>query len=233
MYIWIIAKNLKGPLCCLPAALLLVVGTASGQVRPAGVLDRPMPEALRAASQSPVYAAHDVLLTARVAGGIMYLGDDGPARDVVIPGGVTVGEALTRMLSPQDRYIWRVTDGVIDVVPRAGTPPLLDTIIPYYEWRSNEIPFFSVGRLAQLPEVVRRMSELGLVDGLHVVVMSFKAPRVYGPTEPPEIPQVFVRRNITLLKLLNEIVKSYPPPAIWWYRELPQGKARGVTIEAR
>jgi hypothetical protein len=41
---------------------------------------------------------------------------------------------------------------------------------------------------------------------------------------------VFVRRNITLFALLNEIVKSYPRSAIWHYNEVPKGQVRAVTI---
>jgi len=213
--------------------LFLVLGMASGQAPPADFLSRTVPRDLSVAEQSPVYAAHDVLLWAKLAGGVVYLGGDGQAADVFIPEGTIVSDALNRVLGGQNKYIWREIDGVLDILPQKDQPPLLSANIPFFEWRSSESPGGVVGRLQQLPEVLRRMSQLGYVDGLHYGGGLQKQPRVGAPPPPTEDPQVFVRRNIALLDLLNEIVKSYSRAAIWWYNEVAQGQVRAVTISAR
>jgi hypothetical protein len=82
----------------------------------------------------------------------------------------------------------------------------------------------------QLPELVQRMAQLGYVDVLHSIVELSEPPRARGPAQPPEALQIFVRRNIALFDLLNDIVKCYSPPAIWHYNALPKGQVRAVTI---
>jgi hypothetical protein len=192
---------------------------------------RLMPSAVKAANESPVYAAHTLLVCARAAGGIVWTEDAGLIADIQVPEGIPLGDALTRVLAWQDKYFWRETDGVVNILPRKSLPPLLETNIPYYTWRSDETPSLVVGRLQQLPEVLRRVSEMGYVDGLHNGPGLRKPPRVGAPPETA-VSQVFVRRNLTLLALLNEIARSFPSPAIWSYHEYPQGRARALTIDA-
>jgi|CZKS01.1.fsa_nt_gi hypothetical protein len=163
----------------------LTLGMALGQVRPAAVVDQPLAQALRAENQLPVFAARDVLFWAKLPGGIVYVGEDRPVKEIMVPEGITVGEALTRVLAWQNKYFWRVTDGVVNILPEKGMPTLLETNIPFYEWRSNESPGSAVGRLQQLPEVVRHMSQLGYVDGLHLIDEMSKPPRVGGHLSLP------------------------------------------------
>jgi len=212
---------------------LLALGVAFGQAQQVAIADQPVAQPLRAENQSPVFAAHDVLLWAKLPGGIVDVGENEPVKEIVVPEGITVGEALTRVLAWQNKYFWKENDGVVNILPQKGVPTLLETNVPFYEWRSDEIPYSVVERLGQLPEFVRRRSQLGYVDGPHHGVGLQKPPRVGGPPEPPVAPQIFVRRNIALFDLLNEIVKSYPHPAIWRYSEMAQGQARGVTLSAR
>ncbi len=225
-------KRSRHALHSLPAALFVGLGIAAGQAPPADILNRTLPDGPASADQSPVYAAHAILVRARVSGGVVYLGDDGPAAATLLPEGAIVSDALTRVLAGQTKYFWREIDGVIDISPVKGIPPLLATRVRFFEWRSSESPYNAVSRLSRLPEVVGAMSQLGYVDGLHNGPGPQKPPRVFGPPEPPEPQQVFVRRDITLLDLLNEIVKSYPASATWWYTESPRGGARSVDISA-
>jgi len=230
----IVVKHSDSTLRFVPAVLFLALGMASAQApSPESVMNRRVPRALDAGDQSQLYAAHGVLLEAGLSGGVVDLGDVGPTADAAVPEGTTVSEALTQVLGGRTKYYWREIGGGVDILPQKGIPPLLVTNIPFYEWRSDESPYSAVERLQQLPEVTRRMSQLGYVDGLHHGPGLQKAPRVAASPEPLQPPRTYVRRNMALLDLLNEIVKSYPPPAIWSYQEVVQDQVRAVTISAR
>lgn len=89
-----------------------------------------------------------------------------------------------------------------------------------------------VVRLQGLPEVRSGISRLGYIEGaLHGPGLQ-KAPRLGGPPQQKIPPQLFVRRNLKLFDLLNEIARSFPDPVDWYYEEYPQDGKRAVTFSA-
>jgi hypothetical protein len=211
-------------------ALSLVLNVAFGQAPSASAVNSAVVRGeIRASDQSPLQVASEILSFSGLAGGVVWLGDDEPVTAVIVPEGVNTGLALTNVLASQDKYVWRENDGVVNLLPRKGTPSLLLTKIPLFEWNSNELAGVVVGRLERLPEVVRGMSQLGYHEGLHHGGLS-KPPRVGAPPATAETPQVFVRRNITLIELLNDIAKSYPKPAIWWYEEQRPAPGEAIAV---
>jgi hypothetical protein len=230
-----LVKNLKNTLRSLPIAVFVVLGTPAWEQTPIATgLERIMSQSLRTENNSAIYFAGEVMLRARVGGGVVDLGDNEPVTEILLPEGLTVSQALTHVLSFQDRYFWREVNGLVNILPQNGIPPLLDTKIALFKWRSNATAWGVVEALGQSPEFVGRRSQLGYVDGLHYGPGLQAAPPVYstkGPA-PVEAPKVFERRDIALIDLLNQIAMTYSPPAIWRYSEYSQGRARAVTISA-
>lgn len=210
------------------AALAIFLASALAQGVPEFSLSRLLPRELRVENQTAVNAAQAILSIARVRGGVVSLEDESPVPQVTVAAGLTVDEALTRVLGGRSKYLWREVDGVLNIVPQREMP-LLETIVHEYEWRTSDLVSTSVRSVLRSPLIAARMSELGYVEGLYSITGLTKAPRVGAP---PVDARVFVRRNIPLIDLLNEIVRSYSDPAIWHYDESLRGQTRVITLTA-
>lgn len=226
-------KCLRNTSYLLPIGLVLFLQIASGQEpTPNLLLARTLPIDVRADNRRYVQVAYELLLDARVAGGVVDGSEDATAGDLVIPEGMPLGDALTSLLGGQRQIVWLETGGVVNVLPQRGIPALLKTNVSFFEWKSDESPYAVVSKLDAVPEVVRSRSLAGYDQAPHMVPGLQKAPRIGVTPAFPETPQVFVRRNVMLYNLLNEIVKSYPTPALWMYSETRNGAGHAVSLFA-
>jgi len=158
-----------------------------------------------------------IMTMAGASGGMAIIHEGcshGPRRNVSIKEGTTLSQALDD-LALDARSKWQLKEGVVNMLPSALVPPLLETSIRTFEWNKSKSLTEAVGRLLGLPEVTQRARELGLK----------REPGGAGSTGvcirdcPKESdPVIEVEKDATLLAILNHIVQSRDR-AIWGYSE--------------
>jgi hypothetical protein len=115
-------------------------------------------------------AFHAALGPARVLGGIVtVIGCEQEPRTQMFRGmGQSVRDIMDQLVSMDPKFRWEMDDGVIDVLPAAGEPPLLRVQIPAFEVIDITSPGAGQGKIEQMPEVRKAMADLGLGWGLSV-----------------------------------------------------------------
>jgi hypothetical protein len=208
---------------------LAALAAAFGQDDPnSTILSRTIPMDLQILQAEPTLnLTARLLMSANASGGIVSSGAYAVTSGDENPQGRSLNEALAHVLGPLTKYEWRETGGLVNILPRSGVPPLLNTVIGYFQWDANGGGYTP---MEELPEVAKRMKELGYEVGGKAIVIPSKPPRLSGP---PEIPNLVTRTNISLLDLLNDMVKSYSRPSIWYYHDTSDGKVHEVTIDVR
>ncbi len=95
-------------------------------------------------------------------------GDDGAARFDFKPAGLTLRNVLDAIVAADPRYEWSFADGVVNLMPKGYTPPLLDVRLSHFKG-SNSGLFEPYRTIEQMPEVQARARELGILDRTEVV----------------------------------------------------------------
>lgn len=129
----------------------------------------------------------------------------------------TIDDILDAIVAANPGYQWRASDGFIDVYPRTGSCPLLDTTINEFQVSNTEWSLASQ-ILTSLPEVQGQMSTLHLQ-------------RRDLPSDPRE-PTVKVLsvslKGVTLRRALHEMTKA--SGRSFWIFERPGGESNAFSI---
>lgn len=140
--------------------------------------------------------------------------DFGDARDRrdFTPAGMSVRDLLDSIVAADPRYKWGVEDGVVNLLPAAGSPPLLDVRLAEFKSKGHVNKLFR--DLEENPEVRRRAAELGFHtgqpsgDGNGFIISLWANQPVHE----------IHCRDCTVLEALNEIARRVRGCS-WAYRE--------------
>lgn len=208
--------------------LFLLVPLAAGQVNsatsPSGTPGKLQPFEIAltgsALERRTLENVTEVLTKSGISGGVVVLSQDcshGPVRHVSIAEGSTLGRALDAIVSADGQSQWEVRDGIVNVLPLGPIPQFLQVSIRSFEWDKTASPWEAVGRLQQVAEVRQRIGELGLHEAPGEG--GARALCIRDCDEQPKSQPIFqVEKDVTLLTLLNRIVRAHNG-AIWSYSE--------------
>jgi hypothetical protein len=163
-----------------------------------------------------------VLLEAGVPGGeALVPGCSDEPDPIVHPKGKSLQEVLDSIIVGDSRYIWTVKEGVANLKPRRGVPPLLRTRLKNYDSRDFADPASAITFLSSSPAVTRAASKIGLQQNVVVGALRGVDP---GPLLPKS-PLGIRLQNVTLLDALNAIVRA-SKHGVWSYRETHCGATK-------
>ena len=161
-------------------------------------------------------AFQKLLLTADVPGGQMMTQgcDAGWTGAVVRLQGKTLGDVLAHLARADSQYRWTIDDGVVNLVPAKGVPPLLEAHIKVFDSKETGDIVSAGGLLVALPDVRRAAASLGLTQALVSDGLGAIPP---GPL-PIKKPLGIHLRDVTLIDALNAIVRTNRR-GVWAYSE--------------
>src|SRR5262245_12108745 len=132
------------------------------------------------------------------------------------PSGPSLGGALDSMVSAAPQYRWHLRKGVVNVVPTAGNPPLLDLPIAQFKVNDPLTVEEMVGRLLRMTVVKEAIGRLNLViGGGQIGISELRRP---GFVDEKSHGITLDIRNATVMEALNAIAKAHGS-AVWEYRE--------------
>jgi hypothetical protein len=172
--------------------------------RPVSQLDmtpRPMRETFYLALQS-----------AHVPGGAVILcGCEAQESLTAIPvvPGTTLREVLDALVRANPTYRWELDNGVVNLLPAAGEPPLLGVQIPQFHVQGLKSVDSALGQIGQLSQVKKGMANLGLRWGMTPILKLF-------PLKPPPTFDVTCD-GLTLRGVLNEVAHRATGTGYWAY----------------
>lgn len=167
-----------------------------------------------------------IMLQSGLPGGeVITEGCGGEPHKIVRVHGATIGEALKSIEAEQPRYSLDVGNGVVDLLPREGTPPLLNVRIREFNSGASADMSSAGLQLFALPEVAGATEKLGLTrnasgSGLYAV-----SPGLHRQAPPLDIDL----HDITVRDALNAIVRTNGS-GIWIYREILCGTSKLFDI---
>jgi hypothetical protein len=151
------------------------------------------------------------LQSARVPGGaiILFSCDQLPLTTVPVVAGTPLREVLDALVRADPTNRWELDNGVVNLIPKAGDPSLLTTVIPHFQAKGLMSVDAGIGVIEQLPEVEHAMAESGITHGIRFVA---------GPINPKPPPPFDVTCDgLTLRAVLNEIVRRAGGTETWRY----------------
>jgi hypothetical protein len=153
------------------------------------------------------------LRTARVPGGIVRAPHGNEMVKQLKPAGAKLSDLLAAIVASVPTYRWDVDNGVVNLVPTTGAPPLLTLRIRRFDVPNATSAADVVPRLLNLPSVKKRAAELNLNSGLQILVGG-------GRPRPKKVPRPFRVhvQDCTLLEALNTIVRAQGH-GVWEYKE--------------
>ena len=154
--------------------------------------------------------SHALLQTRTPAGIVRTLGcEREPAIQKPQPSGSSLRDVLNELVKTDPQYRWIVEDRVINALPVAGDPPLLQTHITEFRIDNAISASSAMYELMATREVRDAMTKLG-----------FEEPLIAGVFHPhPETLGHPVHcKNVTLREALNEIARTFGN-AVWYYKD--------------
>jgi hypothetical protein len=140
------------------------------------------------------------------------------------PSGRTLEDVLQEVVRTNPRYTWRVKNGVVNVYPIDGDPPLLNLTIVRIDIRNASTVDDAVNRLFSHREIQKRLRELSLTPGFTRLGGTSDLRRDGKPVAVQE--QHYDFRNVTVREALNSIARRHGK-AVWEYRE---NSCNGTTV---
>ena len=212
---------MRGLFICVFASLAGVIvfaqfGTTQKNL-PAGALERPIFAHEGQPVNTPAAFRRSILRANLPGGAAMVVGCQEDLKRHWNPEGESLGQVLNEMTAVDKNYQWEVQDGVINLLPTAGEPPLLKTQLGEFKIESNS----SLSALSQLktkPQIRQAMQDLGLQEGITLIS--------YSPL-PTAFSVQF--KGGTLRQALNAIAVAHASD-VWDYQEIRCGKRKEVII---
>lgn len=167
---------------------------------------------------------------ATVSGGIVSMKNcNEEIRYSLMPSGSSLRDLLDAVVTADHRYKWEINESVVNLVPRAGGPQLLDQHISSFEVRNVETLDYALDQLLALPEVRKRMTELNLTEGIRGVGGTLGY--LKGNGNDSDNPGFTINcKDVTLREALNTIVSAYGR-AVWYYSERVRNEQNEFSIE--
>jgi hypothetical protein len=138
--------------------------------------------------------------------------DGPPARLDFTPVSMSVRDLLDSIVAADSRYQWSLKDGVVNLLPAANHPPVLDVRLGEFKGKGSVGDLFFA--LKKRPEVQQRAAELGFdTEG-----RSDDANGFIGSIWVSKVHTYDIHcRDCTVLESLNEIARQ--SGGSWMYRE--------------
>jgi hypothetical protein len=184
---------------------------------PAGALERPIYAQEGQPLNTPAAFRVSILRASLPGGAAMVVGCQENLKRHWNPQGESLGQVLNEMTAFDKSYRWEVQDGVINLLPTAGEPPLLKTRLDEFKIESTS-SWSVVSQLMTTPQIQQAMRDLGLQAGITIINYS------------PRATAVSVRfKGGTLRQALNSIAVAYGTD-VWDYQEIRCEERKEVII---
>ena len=157
-------------------------------------------------------AFHSTLGRTRTAGGMARIAgcEEDTFKQSWNPLNAPLRQVLDSIVEADPRFRWQVEEGVVNLLPASGEPPLLGVRISDFHVENVAEASDALSKLLALPEVKRRMSDLRLKHGLNIFV---------SPSQPRPKEFSVSCKGVTLREALNSIARAQGR-AIWQYTEI-------------
>jgi hypothetical protein len=156
---------------------------------------------------------------AQVPGGVVtILNCNRAAKHTLTPTGSSLRDVLNSVVSVEPQYKWQVKAGVVNVVPAAGGPSLLNLRIGQFKVDNAQTIYEALNQLFAMPEVQARMTELKMRRGMTQLGIMPAQLGADGEAVANSQSISIERQNITLAEALNAIVSAHGK-AVWSYTE--------------
>jgi hypothetical protein len=156
-----------------------------------------------------------------LSGGIIQVFDDcskGLQKPLTISEGTSLTQALDMVAGNDTREDWRVSAGIINMIPASNTlPPLLQVQIHGFKWDKTAPLRETILALVNSQEVTEKALQLGLKKADFEGAASAICIRNCSLNEKPK-PSIIVEPDSTLLALLNRVIQAHDH-SVWSYRE--------------
>jgi len=159
---------------------------------------------------------------AGLSGGVAISNQDcshGPEGSILIAAGTSFDVALGQVAKSKAMAEGQLRDGVANLLPADGAPPLLQVRIRRFEWDRTTPVREVIDRLRQQPEVSEEATKLGLKEapfegsGMSAICLGHDCRE-----KPKPVPAMETEEGATLLTVLNRIVQAHSG-AVWSYSE--------------
>ena len=145
--------------------------------------------------------------------------DAEPEVQPLLPTDSTLGEELDKLVAKDPGYTYSVDDGVVNLLPYQGAPPLLNAWISSFDVEDESIgaPLL---RLIDSPEVLKAKVSGGITGTKRLQQFVGAQPAPPVPGRPKVEPKKFTLhlRNVTLMEALNALVRAQGR-GVWSYEE--------------
>jgi hypothetical protein len=222
--------------CARPLLILACFVTigANGYVRShassVDLLQKPI-GGLDVKSAVPREVLRQILRAAEVPGGIAVVQgceEDRP-RDFP-PLGRTLRDALTTLGRVAPGYTWQTDDGVVNMTPKDGFPPLLRTSLPEFDSKDADNPTWVASLLVALPEMQQAASALNFREAPNEIQLGFSAVPKAGTPPPQKRPPLAIHcRACSASQVLNAVVRT-TQSGMWIYEERLCGGVKTFSI---
>lgn len=138
--------------------------------------------------------------------------------DLVIPKGTTLRQALNQIVSHGVGLKWKLADGVVDLFPPWSTSAMemMNVRIARFDLPDVSNFYLAGQELIDQPEVRRKARALGFQP---IVSCCGLTGVYYGPGQPrPHAIPVHLK-NVTLLQVLNAVMRARKHVSFWLYQE--------------
>jgi hypothetical protein len=200
------------PILAVSLITLALAGTGNHQKKEAGseILERKVGLGnLKGITRTD--ALTRALSSAHVPGGLVNIQNcDQIIKHTLTPSGPLLRDALDAVVAAEPQYKWQLETGVVNVVPAAGGPTLLDLRLNHFKVDDAPVIDSALQVLLAMPEVKARVAELKLGHGMNQLGIM--------PNQPESLHLSIDRKDITVREALNSIVRAQGY-AVWAYRE--------------
>lgn len=170
-------------------------------------------EVIEATDITTSEAFFKAMSAARAPGGIVRVAgcDPDPVIQSWRPMTTTLRDMLDWVVRSDPQYGWQFDAGAINLIPKAGEPPLLATQIRSLREKDATSVEALLSRLHSLPEVRSKINELQLSEALRIMIAPV-------PLKQNQRRYSIDVKNVTVREALNSIARAHGS-AVWEYKE--------------
>jgi hypothetical protein len=143
----------------------------------------------------------------------------------------SLARTLDSVVTLDPEYMWKIEDGVVNLIPARGEPALLDVRIAHFHVKPGTDPRNALQQLLQMPEVRARMRQLNLSYPVFSALQGAVRMAKPGVRSAKTETQGEVHcKNVALRVALNAIVRAHGR-AVWSYSEVPTRGPKELHVD--
>jgi len=178
-----------------------------------------LPELQLRGSLSTMFAA--LVKEAGLSGGVATSNKGcfhGPEGSIFVSAGTSFDKAVAQVAMTRAASQWQLRDGVANLLPGGGAPPLLQVQVRSFTWDKATPVREVLDRLRQLPEVAEEASKLGLREAPLQGGASTICIRGDCSEKPKAETMLETDEGVSLFTVLNRVVQAHRG-TVWNYSE--------------